>query len=45
MSSLSHELGILLGFLGACFLIMGVYIFFWRGEQLPFVQNTPAHMY
>ncbi|CAK42609.1 hypothetical protein AlacWU_02547 [Aspergillus niger] len=34
MTSLSHELGILFGFLAACFVVMGVYVFFWRGLGL-----------
>lgn len=36
MTSLSHELGILFGFLAACFVVMGVYVFFWRGMPIPF---------
>ncbi|KAK1139731.1 hypothetical protein N8T08_011195, partial [Aspergillus melleus] len=31
MSSLGHELGILFGFLVACFVVMAVYIVVWRG--------------
>ncbi|RDH31128.1 hypothetical protein BDQ94DRAFT_172240 [Aspergillus welwitschiae] len=33
MTSLSHELGILFGFLAACFVVMGVYVFFWRAAE------------
>ncbi|OJZ85672.1 hypothetical protein ASPFODRAFT_207535 [Aspergillus luchuensis CBS 106.47] len=33
MTSLSHELGILFGFLAACFIVMGVYVFFWRAAE------------
>ncbi|OJI79464.1 hypothetical protein ASPTUDRAFT_33750 [Aspergillus tubingensis CBS 134.48] len=33
MTSLSHELGILVGFLAACFVVMGVYVFFWRAAE------------
>jgi hypothetical protein len=41
MTSLSHELGILFGFLAACFVVMGVYVFFWRGNALP--PSYPIH--
>ncbi|KAE8352868.1 hypothetical protein BDV28DRAFT_134409, partial [Aspergillus coremiiformis] len=34
MSSLGHELGIMFAFLTACFVIMGVYIYFWRAFEL-----------
>ncbi|KAI2943777.1 hypothetical protein CBS147322_8274 [Aspergillus niger] len=33
MTSLSRELGILFGFLAACFVVMGVYVFFWRAAE------------
>ncbi|RAH87714.1 hypothetical protein BO86DRAFT_384778 [Aspergillus japonicus CBS 114.51] len=32
MKSLGHELGILFGFLVACFVVMGVYVYVWHGE-------------
>lgn len=32
MSSLGHELGVLFGFLLACFVVMAVYIVLWRSE-------------
>ncbi|GKZ17906.1 hypothetical protein AbraIFM66951_006925 [Aspergillus brasiliensis] len=33
MTSLPHELGILFGFLAACFVVMGVYVIFWRAAE------------
>lgn len=33
MSSLGHELGIMFIFLAACFLIIGVYVYFWRAFE------------
>ncbi|PWY88981.1 hypothetical protein BO70DRAFT_359284 [Aspergillus heteromorphus CBS 117.55] len=33
MSSLGHELGTLFGFLSACFVVMGVYVYFWRAAE------------
>lgn len=38
MSSLGHELGILFGFVVACFVVMAIYIFLWRG-----VHSPPTH--
>ncbi|RAK79273.1 uncharacterized protein BO72DRAFT_446555 [Aspergillus fijiensis CBS 313.89] len=35
MKSLGHELGILFGFLVACFVVMAVYVHFWNGEFSP----------
>ncbi|KAI9930386.1 hypothetical protein ASPWEDRAFT_39245 [Aspergillus wentii DTO 134E9] len=33
MSSLGHELGVMFGFMAACFVIMAVYTFIWRAAQ------------
>ncbi|KAE8146351.1 hypothetical protein BDV25DRAFT_143798 [Aspergillus avenaceus] len=33
MSSLGHELGILFGFLAACFIVMGLYVMLWRSME------------
>ncbi|PYI06799.1 hypothetical protein BO78DRAFT_418447 [Aspergillus sclerotiicarbonarius CBS 121057] len=33
MTSLGHELGVLFGFLSACFVVMAVYVYFWRAAE------------
>ncbi|RAL04772.1 uncharacterized protein BO80DRAFT_441623 [Aspergillus ibericus CBS 121593] len=33
MTSLGHELGVLFGFLTACFVVMAVYVYFWRAAE------------
>ncbi|KAF7587294.1 hypothetical protein BBP40_007425 [Aspergillus hancockii] len=42
MSSLGHELGILFAFLTACFVIMGIYVYFWRAFERREAQREKA---
>ncbi|BAE60398.1 hypothetical protein BDV35DRAFT_381206 [Aspergillus flavus] len=42
MSSLGHELGVMFAFLAACFVIMGLYVFFWRAFERREAQKEKA---
>ncbi|KAE8342628.1 hypothetical protein BDV24DRAFT_130156 [Aspergillus arachidicola] len=42
MSSLGHELGVMFAFLAACFVIMGLYVFFWRAFERREAQREKA---
>ncbi|KAK6835303.1 hypothetical protein RU639_002279 [Aspergillus parasiticus] len=42
MSSLGHELGVMFAFLAACFVIMGLYVFFWRAFERRGAQREKA---
>ncbi|KAE8380116.1 hypothetical protein BDV26DRAFT_258021 [Aspergillus bertholletiae] len=42
ISSLGHELGVMFAFMAACFVVMGLYVFFWRAFERREAQREKA---